>query len=237
MYIFSYRSKQGVNNCKLSAARRWVRVLLSSTDTAAYPPSTLRPPHPRLPPAAPLCLLPPPSLHPSLPPSLLPVSLLPCCLPLSLRACSSLPPALTHFLLKAAGFSLASLSSSIWTCQISRSQPCLVCRTCWQVTLQGGEEPRYPRLGLPGPPAPAGPRPARDPRSRTLQLPKSKNASPPIYLKIMLILRRVYIIQHPRRCGSPPAFNGGSSHYLRAPEHNSGDAQGADRVFNSLREK
>lgn len=98
MYIFSYRSKQGVNNCKLSAARRWVQVLLSSTDTAAYPPSTLRPPHPRLPPAAPLCLLPPPSLHPSLPPSLLPVSLLPCCLPPSLPPRLLFPAARPHSL-------------------------------------------------------------------------------------------------------------------------------------------
>lgn len=151
------------------------RFSVSSTDTAVYPLPTPHQPHPRLPPAAPLCLLPPPSLHPFLPPSL-PVSLLPCLTP-SLRACSSPPPALTHFLLKAAGFSLASLSSSIWTCQISRSQPCLVCRTCWQVALHGGEgeEPVTPGEGSPGPPAgPRPPHPARGPAG------PARSTSPPV---------------------------------------------------------
>lgn len=117
------------------------------------PPYTRRTPGSRLPPLfvssrlPPFILSsPPPCPSPSFPDSL----------PPSLRACSSLLPALTHFLLKAAGFSLASLSSSIWTCQISRSRPCLVCRTCWQVVLrtEGREERVTPGQGCPAPEAP-----------------------------------------------------------------------------------
>ena len=90
-------------------------------------------PWPRRPSLSPPASPPPPISSPPPPPPLPPIP--------------SLRPLPTHFLLKAAGFSLASLSSSVWTCQISRSRPCRVCRTCWQVALsaQGEGTARYPR--------------------------------------------------------------------------------------------
>lgn len=91
---------------------------------AAHPPSPRPVPRP-----PPLFVSSPPHPTPLLPP---------------------LPPP-THFLLKAGDFSLASLSSSIWTCQISRSRPCLVCRTCWQVNLRAQGKSPLPPDGAPGP--------------------------------------------------------------------------------------